>query len=78
MIEFDTEYACSIKALGVKENNQIKPSTRFFSGKNDIEFVYIYQILTDTGSTALQFLIVCNEKSIKKDQEHRDLLFEVI
>ena len=33
MIEFDTEYACSIKALGVKENNQIKPTARFFSGK---------------------------------------------
>ena len=33
MIEFDTEYACSIKALEVKESNSIKPTTRFFSGK---------------------------------------------
>ena len=33
VIEFDTEYACSIKALGTKENKTIKPTTRFFSGK---------------------------------------------
>ena len=111
MIEFDTEFACSIKVLGVKENNQIKPTTRFFSGKmlmfaklslksfiydlietivfpntttkdiykkNDIEYVYIYQILTDTDSTALQFLFICSEKSIKNDREYRDVIFEVI
>ena len=33
MIEFNTEYACNIRALGVKENNQIKPTNRFFSGR---------------------------------------------
>ena len=111
MIEFDTEYACSIKALGVKENNQIKPTTRFFSGKmlmfaklslksficdlietfvfpnaatkeiynkNEIEYVYIYQILTYTDSAALQFLFICSEKSTKNDREYRDEIFGVI
>ena len=95
-IEFDAEYASSIKALSVKKNNQVKPTTRFFSGKmlmfaklslksfiydvietfvfpnattkeiynrNDIEYVYVYQILTDTDSTASQFLFVCDETS---------------
>ena len=33
IIEFDTEYPYSIKALGVKENSEIKTTTRFFSGK---------------------------------------------
>ena len=107
MIEFDTEYACSIKALGVKENNQIKPTTRFFSGKmlmfvklslksfiynlietfvfpnattreiynkNDIEYVYIYQILTDKDSTELEFLFICNGKSTKNDRQYLDVI----
>ena len=111
MIEFDKEYACSIKTMVVKENNQIKPTTRFFSGKmlmfaklslkgfiydlietfvltnaktreiynkNNIEYVYIYQILTDTDSAALKFLFICDEKSIKNDHEYRDAIFEVI
>ena len=102
VIEFDTEYACSIEALGVKENNQIKPTTTRFSGKmlmfaklslksfiydlietfvfsnattkeiydkNNIEYVYIYQILTDTDSTALQFLFICSEKGTKNNHE---------
>ena len=110
MIEFDTEYAYSIKDLGVKENNQIKPTTRFFSGKmlmfaklplksfiddlvetfvfpnaitkeimpKTILNTFIYQILTDTDNTSLQFLIIYNEKSTKNDREYRDVIFEVI
>ena len=34
--------------------------------------------MTDTDSTALQSLIICNEESTKKDAEYRDLIFEVI
>ena len=30
---FHTEHACSIKALSVKENNAVKPTTRLFSRK---------------------------------------------
>ena len=111
MIEFDTEYVCSKKSLGVKENSSIKPTIRFFSvkiltfvkfslkifiyylietfvfpnkktqeiyKKKDIEYVYVYQILTDIDSFSLQFLIICNEKSTKKDPEYRDVIFEVI
>ena len=32
----------------------------------------------DTGSTAIQFLFICDEKSTKKDCEYRDVIFEVI
>ena len=52
-------------------------NTREIYAKNDIEYVYVYQILTDTDSTSLQFLIICNEKSTKNDREYRDVIFDV-
>ena len=33
MIEFDRSLACSIKSLGMKKNEMVKPKSRFFSGK---------------------------------------------
>ena len=33
IIEFDPSLACRITSLAVKRNNEIKPTTRFFSGK---------------------------------------------
>ena len=33
IIEFDNKVACSIKGFAVKQNNSVKPTTRFFSGK---------------------------------------------
>ena len=33
IIEFDTLLSCRIKGLAVKKNSEIKPTTRFFSGK---------------------------------------------
>ena len=43
-----------------------------------IDYVYVYQILTETDSTSLQFIIVCDENSQTKDREYRDVIFEVI
>ena len=40
------------------------------------DYVYVYQILTDTDSTSLEFIIVCEEKSQTKDREYRDVIFE--
>ena len=109
--EFNIEFACSVKALGVSENKTVKPTTHFFSGKMllfaklllksfiydlletfvfpneitkkiyekyDIDFVYLYHILTDTDSTAVQFLFICKENSKQKDIVYRDVIFEVI
>ena len=33
IIEFDPSLTCSITSLVVKKKNEIKPTTRFFSGK---------------------------------------------
>ena len=33
MLEFDHSTACNIKYLAVKKNNEVKPTTRFFSRK---------------------------------------------
>ena len=33
LIEFDQSLTCSITSLAVKKNNEIKTTTRFFSGK---------------------------------------------
>ena len=35
-------------------------------------------MLTDTDSTALQFLIISSEKYAKNDREYRDVIFKVI
>ena len=84
--EFHPQHSVSIKTIGVKQSDIVKPSTRFSTGKMlmfakltvksfiynfceafmfpnkkpceiydkyDIDFVYIYQILTYTDSTSL-------------------------
>ena len=94
--EFHPQHSVSIKAIGVKQSDIVKPSTRFSTGKMlmfaklllksftydfceaflfpnkkthetynkfDIDFVFIYQILTDTDSTSLQFIVFCKEQN---------------
>ena len=111
VIEFNTEYACSIKALSVKETSSIKLTTRFFSGKMlmfaklslksfiyelietfvfpnektkkiyekcQIEYAYVYHILTDTDSTSVKFLFVCAENNKLPDPIYRDVIFGVV
>ena len=43
-----------------------------------IDFVYVYQILTDMDNTALQFVIFSKEKSKVPEKMFRDILFLVI
>ena len=43
-----------------------------------IEKVYIYHVLTDTDSTCLKFLFVCNPKSNICIKKYRGIIFEII
>ena len=43
-----------------------------------IEKVYVYSILTDTDSTALQFISISDQSSNFPEEKFRDVIFEVI
>ena len=43
-----------------------------------MEKVYMYHILTDTGSTSLQFLFVSEPPSNIIESKYREIIFEVI
>ena len=109
--EFHPQHTASIKALGVQQNDSVKPSTRFsidkmlmfaklslrsfiydlcktfmfpnqktkaIYQKYGIDYIYVYQILTDTDSTSLQFIIFCKEECKIPDSMFREILFKVI
>ena len=44
----------------------------------EIDFVYVYQILTDTDRTSLQFIIFCNEQNKIPEHMFREMIFKVI
>ena len=43
----------------------------------DIEQIYCYQVLTDTDSTSIQFIIVSDPASSYPECDVRDIIFEV-
>ena len=98
LVEFDHSQSNSIKAVIAKQNSNIKPTTRFLSGKMlmfakvsiksfvcdmidvfmfpnektqaiyrkyNIEKCYLYQCLTDTDSTSLNFIFICSLNCIR-------------
>ena len=111
LIEFDQEHSNSIKAVMVKKNENIKPTTRFISEKMlmfskvsiksfvcdiidvfmfpdettksiyekyKIEKCYVYQCLTDTDSTSINFIFICNYGCIVDEESARKIIFEVM
>ena len=46
--------------------------------KYGIEKVEIFHILTDTDSTSLKFIFICDQNSDVSDSKFRDVIFEVI
>ena len=111
LIEFDQEHSNSIKAVMVKQNQNIKPTTRFLSGKMlmfpkvsiksfvcdiidvfmfpnettksiyekcNIEKCYVYQCLTDTDSTSINFIFICDFGCIVDEKNARKIIFEVM
>ena len=46
--------------------------------KYTIEKVEIFHISTDTGSTSLKFIFICNSNNDISDNKYRDVIFEVI
>ena len=111
-IEFNDLKSSSVKFLGVKNQTNIKCSSRFLSGKLLMfaklslkTFVYslvellhfpeenpivadiykkykiygiqCYQILTDTDSTSIQFIIASDPASTYPECDVRDILFEI-
>ena len=111
LIEFDHSHSNSIKAVITKQNTNIKPTTRFLSGKMlmfakvsiksfvcdmidvfmfpnektqaiyqkyNIEKCYLYQCLTDTDSTSLNFIFVCGLNCVVNEIQARKIIFEVM
>ena len=92
LIEFNDLKSSSVKFLGVKNQTNIKCSSRFLSGKflifaklslksftekYKIDKIKCYQILTDTDSTSIQSTIVSEPSSTYPECDVRDILFEI-
>ena len=110
LIEFDQQNSSSIKAVMVKKKQNIKPTTRFLSGKMlmfakvsiksfvcdiidvfmfpdettksiykkyNVEKCYVFQCLTDTDSTSINFIFICNKNSTVDEKNARNIIFEV-
>ena len=52
--------------------------TRAIYGECQIDYVYVYQILTDTDSTSLEFVIFCKLENKIPEKMFREILFKVI
>ena len=52
--------------------------TKKIYDKYQVDDVYVYQILTDTDSTSLQFLFFCQEENTIPENMFRKIIFEVI
>ena len=52
--------------------------TKAIYQKYDIDYIYVYQVLTDTESISLQFIIFCKEECKIPDSMFREILFKVI
>ena len=111
LIEFDQEHSNSIKAVMVKQNANVKVTTRFMSGKMlifakvsiksfvydiinvfmfpdettksiyekyKIKKCYAYQCLTDTDSTSINFIFICDFECIVDELVARKIIFEVM
>ena len=110
LIEFDQQNSNSTKAVMVKKNQNIKPTTRFLSGKMlmfakvsiksfacdiidvfmfpdettksiykkyNVEKCYVFQCLTDTDSTSINFIFICDKNSIVREKNARNIIFEL-
>ena len=111
LIEFNQEHSNSIKAVMVKQNPNVKVTTRFMSGKMlmfakvsiksfvydiidvfmfpdettksiyekyKIKKCYVYQCLTDTDSTSICFVFICDINCIVDELVARKIIFEVM
>ena len=111
LIEFDQEHSNSIKAVMVKQNPNVKVTTRFLSGKMlmfakvsiksfvydiidvfmfpdettksiyekyKIRKCYVYQCLTDTDSTSISFIFICDFECVVNELTAREIIFEVM
>ena len=111
LLEFDQEHRNSIKAVIIKQNPNIKPTTRFISGKMlmfakvsiksfvcdiidvfmfpnettksiyekyNIKNCFVYQCLTDTDSTPINFNFICNLGCVVDEEQARKIIFEVM
>ena len=112
ILEFNDAQSSAIKSIAVKNENNIKCTTRFMSGKllmfaklslksfiyslvellyfpaenpivksiynkYNIEKIHCYHILTDTDSTAIQFVIISNIESPYPENKVCEILFEI-
>ena len=110
LIDFDHEHSTSIKVVMIKQNSNIKVTTRFLSGKMlmfakvsiksfvydlidvfmfpdqttksiyqkyKVKKCYLYQNLTDTDSTSILFVFICDLNMNVDVVTARNIIFEV-
>ena len=111
LIDFDEEYACSIKSVATEKSSKINLITRFLNGKmlmfskvsiknfvydlidvfmfpnQEIQEVYwqyqvnkcyLYQNLTDTDSTSMFFVFICDLNSYVSEDKAQNIIFDVM
>ena len=52
-------------------------TTKSIYKKYNIEKCYVFQCLTDTDSTSINFILICDKNSIVDEKNARNIIFEV-
>ena len=80
LIDFDEEYSSSVKSLAVEQNTKVNLTTRYLNGKMlmFIERCCLYQNLTDTGSTSILFVFICELKCFIDERKTRDIISKLM
>ena len=82
LIDFDDKCSSSIRSIALKKSSKVNLTSRFLNGKmkiykkNKINRCYLYQNLTDTDSTSVFFIFICNLSGFIREDEARDIIFE--
>ena len=53
-------------------------TTKSIYKKYNVEKCYVFQCLTDTDSTSINFIFICEKSSIVDEKNARNIIFEVI
>ena len=91
LIDFDQDYSSSIRSVAVQKSLKVNLNTRFLNGilfpneeiqkiynKHKINKCYLDQNVTDTDSSSMFFVFICDLQRNLKENEVKDLIFEII
>ena len=91
LIDFDQDYSSSIRSVAVQKSLKVNLNTRFLNGilfpneeiqkiynKHKIDKCYLDQNVTDIDSSSMFFVFICDLQRNLKENEVKDLIFEII